>query len=409
MRCLFSIEMKRSRFALKFGIQFPSMKQFRIIAIIVFVLGFFKPATTIAQQDSCAWRISLLTCTPGEELYSTFGHTAIRVKTDQFDIVFNYGTFEFDDPDFYSKFVKGKLPYFLSVEQYSDFAYSYLYEKRGIEEQLLLLECAEKQQLFEALKVNAREENKFYKYDFLFDNCTTRAGQIIIDNTGNSVSFVNILSAETPSFRQLLHQYLDKGNQQWSKLGIDILLGSRIDRKVSNREAMFLPDNLKIGLSGATSKGKRIASDPQTIVTSTAIPTEKSLWTPLLLFTILLIVISAASLVRNAAVQKSLHIFDRIWFTILGLLGALLVFMWLGTDHGSCKDNWNLIWVLPTHLIVIFSNWNKPWIRNYYKVIFILSIITMVSWFLLPQQLNVALIPIVGLTAFRSFFIMKSN
>lgn len=373
------------------------------IICLILGLGLTIPGTSSAQQDSCEWRISLLTCTPGEELYSTFGHTAIRVKTDQFDIVFNYGTFEFEDPDFYSKFVKGKLPYFLSVEQYADFAYSYLYEKRGIEEQMLLMDCQQKAQLFEALKKNAREENKFYKYDFLFDNCTTRAGDIIALNAGDSVSYKSILPATVPSFRELLYQYLDRGNQQWSKLGIDILLGSRIDRKVTNREAMFLPDNLKLAFIGASINGQRIATDPQTIVASTAPPVEKSIWTPLTIFFILLTVIVLLSFSKIDLIRKSLHVFDRIWFTLLGLLGLLLLFMWFGTDHGSCKDNLNLIWALPLNLVLTFTRWQKKGIRTYFKFLTLLSIITLLSWFLLPQQLNLALIPIVSITAWRSF------
>lgn len=385
------------------------MNHLRKTLLLAILFWLTQSLSASAQQDTCVWRISLLTCTPGEELYSTFGHTAIRVKTTQFDIVYNYGTFEFDDPDFYSKFVRGKLPYFLSVEQYADFAYSYLYEKRGIEEQELLLDCSQKKALFESLKKNAREENKFYKYDFLFDNCTTRAGNMITGNAGDSVSFASILPETIPSFRQLLHQYLDKGNQQWSKLGIDILLGSRIDRKVTNREAMFLPDNLKTAFSGATVKGQRIASDPQIIVASTAPPTEKSFWTPLASFVILFALIVLLSLTKNNLAQKFLRLFDRIWFTLLGLLGILLLYMWLGTDHGSCRDNWNLLWAFPLHLIPGMLNWEDSRVKKYFKFILILSAVSLIGWMLLPQQLNLALIPVIAISGWRSFFHLKKN
>ena len=121
-----------------------------------------------AQADSCNLRISLLTCTPGEELYSSFGHSALRVvdRANNFDIVFNYGTFDFDDPDFYTKFVRGKLLYFVSVTTFSDFMSQYEYEGRGVTEQILNLSCDEKQNLLAALNENAKEENKYYKYDF---------------------------------------------------------------------------------------------------------------------------------------------------------------------------------------------------------------------------------------------------
>ncbi len=184
----------------------------------IFLIPFFLLAsfTSVIAKDSCRLHISLLTCSPGEELYSTFGHTALRVKdnTTGSDIVFNYGTFEFG-PDFYTKFIKGQLRYFLSIENFADFAYSYQYESRSIQEQVLQLSCVEKEKLFTALQINAQEENKYYQYDFLFDNCTTRAKDIVARNTASPVVFNNILPADVPTFRNQIHYYLNKGGQYW--------------------------------------------------------------------------------------------------------------------------------------------------------------------------------------------------
>lgn len=378
------------------------------LILTVIVLFFSGKNALKAQADSCDLQISLLTCTPGAELYSTFGHTAIRVKSVTFDIVYNYGTFEFDDPDFYSKFVKGKLPYFLSVEQYADFAYSYLYEKRGIEEQVLLLNCNAKQKLFDALKKNAQEENKFYRYDFLFDNCTTRAGDIITANCGDSVLFNSILLSDIPTFRQLLYQYLDNGQQDWSKLGIDILLGSRLDRKVTNKEAMFLPDNLKKGMNVAFMKKERIATNDTVILASTAGPVIRTFWTPFLIFSLLFLVIAILSFIKNKVANTTLVVFDRLWFLVTGLLGILLLYMWMGTDHAACRDNWNLVWAFPLHTILIFLNWRKEWVRKYFQYVFIISTLTILCWAFLPQQLNTALLPIVAITGLRSYFRWKA-
>src|SRR5688500_1732759 len=142
---------------------------FRLFLTIL--LSVFISTTLFSQIDTCNTRITLLTCGPGEELYSLFGHSALRV-TDAtgLDIIFNYGTFDFDDPQFYVKFVKGKLLYFVSTERFSDFRRSYQYENRSIIEQDLHLTCEERQRLFDALRINAREENKYYAYEFLFDN-----------------------------------------------------------------------------------------------------------------------------------------------------------------------------------------------------------------------------------------------
>ncbi|HWJ28198.1 MAG TPA: DUF4105 domain-containing protein, partial [Flavisolibacter sp.] len=166
---------------------------------LLFCICFFCVARSFAQ-DSCDLRITLLTCAPGSELYSTFGHTALRVQDEHagLDLVFNYGTFVFDD-DFYMKFIRGKLLYSLSVENFDDFIYEYKLESRSVQEQVLQLSCQEKQQLFHALQVNARPENRDYKYDFLFDNCTTRARDIVARNTAQPVVYKNILPDKTPT------------------------------------------------------------------------------------------------------------------------------------------------------------------------------------------------------------------
>ncbi|MGB4844981.1 MAG: DUF4105 domain-containing protein, partial [Ferruginibacter sp.] len=150
----------------------------RLKAILLFfIFNFsFLIFNPVSAQDSSRLRISLLTCTPGEELYSTFGHSAYRVidSTSLTDIVYNYGTFNFDDDGFYLKFVQGKLLYYVSAEYFTDFKYLYQSTNRGITEQVLNLSAAEKISMQRFLNNNLKEENKYYKYDFFFDNCTTR-------------------------------------------------------------------------------------------------------------------------------------------------------------------------------------------------------------------------------------------
>src|SRR5687767_10072906 len=187
------------------------------IRCVVFVFLLIVPAILTAQPDSCNLRISLLTCSPGAELYSTFGHTAIRV-TDQtrgIDEVYNYGTFDDRDPNFYVKFTKGIMIYALSNYSYQDFLREYTYEQRYVIEQELNLTGGEKQQLYAALQENAQEQNRYYNYYFHTDNCTTRARDMIAKKAGASVAFKNILPEKIPSYRNLIHTYLDKANQDW--------------------------------------------------------------------------------------------------------------------------------------------------------------------------------------------------
>ncbi len=361
-----------------------------------------------AQSDSCTLRISLLTCSPGEELYSSFGHTAIRVRDAAgTDMVFNYGTFQYS-PEFYSQFIRGKLLYSLSVEEFSDFLYAYQYESRSVVEQDVLLGCAEKQALFRALIENAQEQNRYYRYDFLFDNCTTRAGDIIARNAGDTVVFRNILPARIPTFRNLIHTYLDRGGQYWSKLGIDILLGSRLDRKASNRQAMFLPDYLLKGFDSATVGGRPLVSRPIPVLQMPSPLNAGSLFRPAVVFGVLLALVAALSFVRRRWAQRSLVVFDVVFFFLLGLAGLLLLFMWFGTDHVVCRDNFNLLWALPTHVVMAFFILRRSnFARKYFFAVFLLTAVLLLAWFFLPQQMNNALLPLAGITLLRSWFIGK--
>ncbi|RPD50540.1 DUF4105 domain-containing protein [Paracnuella aquatica] len=362
-----------------------------------------------SQPDSCSTRISLLTCSPGNDLYSTFGHTAIRVQDPLAgtDIVYNYGTFEFS-PDFYIKFIRGKLNYALATESYADFLYTYQYESRSVVEQELLLTCAQKDQLWMALQHNATPENRFYLYDFLFDNCTTRARDMIVAHAGKPVTVPNVLPGSNTTFRNMLHTYLDRGGQHWSKLGIDILLGSRIDRKVEQAEATFLPDFLLKAMNGATGGGSRIATDPQPLLTMPSTLDKGTLFLPSVVFGAMLLLALVLSFYKRGAAQKALRIFDRSLFLLLGLAGVLLVFMWVGTDHRDTKDNFNLLWALPTHLLgaYLLGRGTKGE-HLYFKAVFWITVGLLATWAFLPQQLNTALLPLVATVALRSGMLGK--
>lgn len=349
-------------------------------------------------------RITLLTCSPGEELYSTFGHTAIRVTdvASGLDEVYNYGTFEFA-PDFYYKFVKGKLLYALSVEDFRDFLFAYQAESRSITEQELALNCLQKQQLYAALRVNAQPENRFYRYDFLFDNCTTRAGEIIAKNSGGPVQYKTLFPAGRPTFRELIYVYLSRAHQDWSKLGIDLLLGAKLDRKATNKETMFLPDNLLKGMDGATVGGTPLVQAKKPLLTMPDPATGSYLVTPFVFFFLLLVIFGGLSLTKKRWAQKTVAVFDFVLFFFLGVVGVLLLFMWFGTDHALCANNYNLLWALPTHLVAAFFIHKKlSWVKQYFLVTFVVAVLLLLSWGFLPQHLNTALLPFVFLIALRS-------
>lgn len=379
-----------------------------------FFLLFFLAIIAVpsfAQTDSCGLRISLLTCGPGEELYATFGHTAIRVEQPAYgvDEVYNYGMFEFG-PDFYPKFIRGKLLYILAIETFPEFLSTYQYEGRSVAAQQILLPCAQKQALWEALRENARPENRRYLYDFLFDNCTTRARDMIGKHAGAPTRFGNVLPEKRLTFRDMLHTYLDRGQQYWSKLGIDLLLGARLDRQVTNGEALFLPEYLMKGAAGATTAGRPLATQPEPILEAKATATKPALLRPALVFGLVLALGVLLSLSKSPVVTTARKIFDQALFLLLGLAGLLLLFMWLGTDHKVCRDNLNLLWALPTHLAaVILAGRHTDGAITYFKVVFWGNLLLLASWPLLPQALNPALIPLICTVIFRSYFLSKKQ
>jgi hypothetical protein len=371
---------------------------------------------TITQsnaQDSCHMRVSLLTCSPGSELYSIFGHSALRIIDSSVgtDIVYNYGTFDFGDPEFYSKFVRGKLLYFLSQESFSDFAAQYAYEERTMDEQLLDLSCYQKHQIQKFIYNNLQGDNKFYKYDFLYDNCTTRLRDIIEQFRDQGLKEGPIRIAAGMTFRDGIHYYLNNGEMHWSKFGIDLLLGSRIDKKMTNREAMFLPEFLENSLDKTGNASDSLVLKKEYPLTLRAgLQRSVILERPGTIFSILALIVFALSVSGLPASEKIMNWFDRIFFLILGLLGCLFLFMWVGTDHKQTADNYNLLWAWPTHIIApILLNGGKPNARKYFLIYMIVIGITLLLWVLLPQQLNPALIPILLIAMYRCWKIYSEH
>ncbi len=354
-------------------------------------------------QDSSRIRISLLTCTPGEELNETFGHSALRVidSNSVTDHVYNYGTFDFEDKNFYIKFIKGKLRYFVNIDQFQEFAFFYQQYNRGITEQVLNFSDKEKLAIYHALIENVKEENKYYQYDFFLDNCTTRLRDII-KKYHHPTPVLPAVMPTSYTFRNAIHQYLDNNNQFWSKLGIDILLGARTDAIMTAEQQEFLPDNLMIALDSAANT--KVVSSSQQLYIFNPTKNKSSFFTPLFLSSFILLFFVAISLFKNTFTKKLLQFLDTFLFFIIGGLGILLLFMWFGTDHTMTKDNYNLLWATPLFIFYAFYiNSTTQRSKQISLLVCIYLLLVLCSWFFLPQLMNNALLPMVVLLAWRSF------
>lgn len=384
----------------------------RIILQFLLVTSLGLTITLRASAQDCKLRVSLLTASPGEELYSTFGHSALRIidSTNNRDIVFNYGTFNFDEPNFYLKFIRGKLKYFVSLDEFNSFAYSLQLENRSITEQVLNLTCEEKKKLKEYLQWNLLPANMYYKYDFTFDNCTTRLRDLVEITANDSVEFRSILT-EPSTFRDAIHEYLNQSEKLWSKLGIDILLGSRLDNMMTNKEAMFLPNNLMNAFDSASINGVPLVKDKEIILKNKYVPHEhNNITNPLFIFSCLFVVIAFLSFSTNRKIQRFLRSFDSFLLFLNGLLGVLLLFMWFGTDHFMTKSNYNLLWAWPTNIIMAFYiSSTRKCAKIYFTIYALVQILLLCFWFFLPQKLNIALIPINGILIFRCFLYDSLN
>lgn len=389
--------------------------RFFLFASWLLLLAFISPIRVQAQVGaetlSPSSTISILTILPGDEVYSMFGHTAIRVRDPEqgIDHTYNYGTFEFGNPlVFVGKFAYGNLEYVLSVagfrhmlEFYRDIA------RRPIIEQILNLTHAQRLKVFAFLERNARPENRAYRYDFLFDNCSTRVRDVLYEQL-DSLHYASDTVPEA-TFRHLLDPYA--ADRPFLDFGWDLLMGTQVDRLAEEWETMFLPLYLMAAVDSATieSDGQPVpfvtSKDTLFWVEGRGMPEPSAPWPSILMWGVFWLGLSLTILQRSGSWRGIGRWFDGALFFVVGLAGTLMILMWLVSLHTVTNDNWNLLWAWPTHLIVAFllRRTHPPvWLRAYLIATLILTTIALLGWALWPQELPVAAIPVVLLLALRS-------
>ena len=374
----------------------------RLLLVISFT---FLSLSAQSQTLSETAKISLLTCNPGTDLYSVFGHSAIRVKDQEkgIDWVYNYGTFDFNVPNFYMKFARGYLNYKLSVYPMKYFIEEYKRENRSIYEQVLVLNQSEKDEIFSFLEYNRQPENMFYMYDFFFDNCATRIRDVFQDELKGSVEFSQS-EFEPITFRQMITPYLEP--QPWSRFGINLVLGAIADKGASLDESMFLPDYMKVAFENAKISDIDLANSATVIFEQTnvdeSIPIFKKPW---FVFGFLLIIVLVFTYIEFKK-KKIYKLIDFLVFLSIGSIGLILFLLWTATNHTAVVRNWNLLWALPTHFFIAFIIFRKAksvFLNYYFLVSGILTISALVFWFLIPQQYDMAFIPLILIASLRSF------
>lgn len=312
---------------------------------------------TIAGNDSI--EISLLTCAPGKEVYSLYGHTAIRYndKAKGIDIAINYGMFSFKAPFFILRFIFGLTDYEMGIIPFDVFCEEYRYENRSVTQQVLNLTPEEKAEIIKAIERNYLPENRTYRYNYFYDNCTTRARDILLDNIKGSVYYSNE-SNTYPSFRKLIHSFNE--NDPWARFGNDILLGAEADKATTLNEYQFLPFNLMHDFE--TAKIKSTNGIKRQLITSqyevvkcpnnenhakTGFPLR-----PIECAWIIFIIITAISIIEIVS-KKRFYAFDAIVMSIIGCLG-LILFMMFFSEHPTTSTNLQIFLFNPLSLFYLY-------------------------------------------------------
>jgi len=360
-------------------------------------------------------RVSLISILPGEDVYSTFGHSAIRIADPglSIDKSYNFGTFDFGESPteiagFVALFTYGDLNYKLSVgDAAATVAWYWEQLGRASIEQTLDLSADEKQSLFQQLEINARPENQYYQYDFFFDNCATRLLVALEGSIGPSLSF----EAEPPgrSFRQLLDLYLP--GVPWTDFGMDLGLGLPADRLATAREATFLPELLLNHL--ATGRIDRDGvSRPLVIRTDTLTGGNSITWEPdaerpwpAIVMWIVFTVGALLTVYDIRTKRGKRRVVDSVFFGLLGVGGLVVAFLWFISLHAVTDNNLNLAWALPTHLIVavaIARDAGLRWIGAYMAVTVAVAAVLLVGFPFWSQQLPLAVIPLLLLIVVRA-------
>ena len=384
------------------------MKRFFSYIILSFFL-LLLPTGQASANNNDSIRLSLLTCAPGEEIYSLFGHTAIRYENPSqgIDIVFNYGLFSFNTPNFIFRFSLGETDYQLGATDYERFAAEYAFFGRSVWQQTLNLTDEEKTELIRLLQENYRPENRVYRYNFFYDNCATRPRDKIEESIAGKVIYPAEPQDGSLTFRDIVHQYC-KGHP-WARFGIDLCIGSEADRPITQRQMMFAPFYLMDAFAGAQiandSIQRPLVSDKALIVDAVS-DEEEGGWMPTpLQCSLLLFILTAAATIYSLRKRTGLWGVDLVLFGTAGIVGCVLAFLALFSEHPAVSSNFLLLDFHPgkilflPYIIYCVRKGKKCWYLTLNLIILTLFI---VLFPVIPQRFDFAVVPLALVLLIRS-------
>lgn len=326
-----------------------------VIAVLLFSVVTAKGQFLTTPADSL--EISLLTCTPHQEVYSIYGHTAIRVldKSHERDFVVNYGVFDFHSPHFLWRFTFAVADYEMGILMKNHFMAEYIQRGSGVTEQVLNLSAHEKEVIFNALRENFKPENAKYRYNFFYDNCTTRARDMIISHLDGTVEYRDSLPPTT--FREYVHRC--SHDYPWTTFGIDLLLGVRADCKTTREERQFLPYNLHDDFASAIIRDSDGSERPLVketnqllkagpVMTGADMPISPH--TAMILFSALILLVTA---IEQFWLKRIFWWFDALLMFIVGAVGIVLCALFF-SKHPTVRTNLQCLLFNPLPLLMLY-------------------------------------------------------
>lgn len=357
----------------------------------------FQPPSNAKPMLSDQAKVSVVTCGPGKEIYAIFGHTALRIQDPlhNIDRVYNYGTFQFNTPAFTLKFAGGRLLYFLSVTSYPSFAASYMADNRALSEQVLQLRKEEKQRIFDKVEENLQPEYRYYYYQFFSDNCTSRVYELLTAVLGSDFQTDTAYIQEQLSFRQLIRPHLEAF--PWTRVGMNVGLGLEADNKTQLHERIFLPEELEMALDHSRNGHMPLVQEKNFLYKPTESPVKEAslFFSPFLFLTFLAMMVSGLSYYeyRNGI---HLHWLDKLVFGFAGILGLVLLLLWLFSAHTPTHQNLNLLWLNPLYLLLLggsrkFRSFQQSFAKGGMWLILSLMVLNLFQPLFIPEFYPVAI------------------
>ena len=361
---------------------------------------FMGVAFSVLSQSTDSIRFSLLTCAPGTEIYSLFGHTAIRYEnyTRRIDVVFNYGMFSFNTPNFIFRFVAGETDYQLGITPYSYFEAEYAMRGSSVYQQVLNLTQSEKERLLTILENNYLPENRIYRYNYFYDNCTTRARDKIEECIEGKVVYPDSLSGK--SYRSIVHEFT--AGSPWDELGIDLCLGAEADKEINKRQQMFSPFYMKYYASNAYIVDAGGTRRPLILDETKIVDVEPEevqpgfILSPLMcgaLFLALCVVMAWG----QWKTQRIWWGWDIVLYGLQGLAGCIIAFLFFFSVHPTVGSNWLLILFNPIPLLylpfMVYKAVKRK--KDYYHVgnmVYLTLFITILPF--CGQEFNLTVLPL---------------